>query len=143
MASLVVPAGMSVANDDYQPMLPEIAALLEIAKLKTERQRLKLQRKQLKHASAPPAKVRKAANHRLPSNSKWRTWRGFVLDLQRLEGLLSSTARHSKENLAMLGPDSARTITRVMEGYGLNPRDWPPSRWNPDEQRVYRPKTPH
>ncbi len=82
--------------------------------------------------------VRESQSH--PTNPRWRTWRGFVLDLQRLAALVKAP-RVTKEAVAMLGPDSAKTITRVMEAYGLDPGDWPPERWDPDEpDRVYRPR---
>jgi len=149
VSSLVVPACAPVANHDQDSMFPEFDKLIELAKLQVERERVRLEREQAKVARHSQKRRRgeerraaHAANHRLPSNSKWRTWRGFVLDMQRLERLVDAQAKVTKQALAMLGPDSARTITRVMVGYGLDPDDWPPSTWNPDEERVYRPQTP-
>jgi len=142
VSHVVVPERVGVRNDGHQPMLPELDKLLEYAKLQVERQRLKLQREQAKaarkharHTSAPDAP---SVRHRLPANTKWHTWRGFVRDLQRLEGLLQAEQRVTRANLAMLGPDTAETISRTMAGYGLRTADWPPSTWNADEQRIYR-----
>ncbi len=147
VSKLVVPVRAGMGNDGHQPMFPEFDALLEISRLQVERERLRLQRQQVKaarkshhsheHAEEPAEPL--SSRQRLPLNSKWHTWRGFVLDLQRLESLLSPEQHVTDENLGMLGPDSARTIARVKKGYGLTRSDGPPSTWNPDEARVYRP----
>jgi hypothetical protein len=140
VSHLVVPERAGMADDRQVPMFDdEFDKLLELKRLELERERIRYKRKQLKNERKHRRRTEVRGNHRLPINSKWRTWRGFVLDLQRLQGMLTTSQRPTKENLAMLGPDSTRTITRVMKGYGLQPHDWPPSSWNPDDERVYTP----
>src|SRR5215471_11573927 len=135
VASLVVPVTTPVADHEQGSMFGDLDKLLEYARLQLERDRVRLEREQVKGVRRSHKRPReRAANqvsHRLPSNAKWRTWRGFVLDMQRLERLVDPHSKVTKQALAMLGPDSARTITRVMMGYGLDPDDWPPSTWNP------------
>ena len=135
VSHVVMPERAGMREDGQQPMLPELDKLVEYAKLQVEAQRLKLEREQ---AKATRKQARKNVRHRLPANTKWHTWRGFVLDLQRLQGLLLPEQRVTRGNLAMLGPDTAETISRAMKGYGVQAMDWPPSTWNPDEPRVYR-----
>jgi hypothetical protein len=75
-----------------------------------------------------------------PLNPQHRTWRGFVRTLQELERRErrgNELMRVTKAALAKRGPDSARTIRRTMQGYGLKLDNWPPSTWNPDEERVW------
>ena len=87
---------------------------------------------------SPPEAAPKPKRRHMPRNTKHRTWRGFVEDMQRLEriamdpeprghGLKDAT----KQNICQFGPDAAKTITRTMtETYGLKPDDWPPSTWD-------------
>jgi hypothetical protein len=142
VSKLVVPEFAGMPDYEQSGMFEEEwGRLLELKRLELEREKLRFARAQLK-LTGRARRTGVQANHRLPINPKWHTWRGFVLDLQRLEARVEARVRVTKEHLAMLGPDSARTITRVMACYGLQARDWPPSTWNPDEERVYRPPKP-
>lgn len=77
-----------------------------------------------------------------PSNPRHRTWHGFCVDLQRQERELPSNCKPTKINFETHGSDTVRAINYAMEGYGLNLRNWPPSHWDPDEDRSWRsPKT--
>jgi hypothetical protein len=90
---------------------------------------------QLSGAARPPEPNSKKARpgRRVPWNVRHRTYRDFVLDMQRLQAKLEGEhGKVTKEALARLSYDSARTITRTMQRYGLAPDDWPPKRWDPD-----------
>ncbi|HYW89599.1 MAG TPA: hypothetical protein VFB50_17635 [Chloroflexota bacterium] len=147
MSAFVVPGRAGMPEDGSmlpwkrQPdLFPELLELeVERLQIKVERARLKLERERAKARRTPAPAPGKTARRRLPANTKHHTWRGFVLDMQRLEGLLDSDQRVTREALALLGPDTAQTITRTARGYGLATADWPPSTWNPDEARVYQP----
>jgi hypothetical protein len=74
--------------------------------------------------------------HRGPTNPLHQTWRGFVLDLQKLEAhARRERLKLTRGNVARFGVDDARTIARTMTWYGLKPTEWPPSTWDPDEPR--------
>jgi len=141
VSHVVVPERAGVSNDgrvqwgdEPQGAALDLDKLIEFERVRLERARLKLEREQ---AKAVRKQQQRHARRRMPSNVRWHTWRGFALDLQRLEGLVGSRERPTKEALAMLGSDSAKTIRYTMRRYGLAPDDWPPSTWNPDEERVY------
>lgn len=151
VSALVLPASRPVAEDDRQdrqlPMFEDTRLLLrtladlaeglrETARVQRQQQDLLQQQIRRISTATTPSEPRESR----PSNSKWRTWRGFVLDLQALEARVPRRVKVTKAKLGELGPDSARTISRTMECYGLTVTDWPPSTWNPDEERVYTPK---
>jgi hypothetical protein len=147
VSHLVVPAGDAGMTEPHEVQASFLAELLKLedkrvekARLKLRREELKAERKNQRHAT-PRDTAPRRSNHHLPNNAKFHTWRGFVLEIQRLVGLLEPEQKVSKENLAMLGPDTATTITRVMKGYGLSPLPFDPMSWNPDEARVYTPKS--
>jgi hypothetical protein len=91
-------------------------------------------------AEAPPAASEFATQPRAygPSNPRHRTWRGFVLDMQRQVRELPS-GRPTKVNVEMHGGDTVRSISYTMRGYGLDPGEWPPDSWDPDEDRTWHP----
>jgi hypothetical protein len=72
-----------------------------------------------------------------PANPKHRTWRGFVLDLQDIETRIKPPNRVTRKAVADKAGETDRTLRRSMQGYGLRPDQWPPSTWNPDEDRVW------
>lgn len=98
---------------------------------------------------APPAEASPDAtpttrNGYGPSNPRHRTWRGFVLDLQRQVRELPKDVKPTKTNVATHGGDTVRAINYAMLGYGLKLSDWAPDHWNPDEDRCWQsPKTRH
>jgi hypothetical protein len=73
-----------------------------------------------------------------PSNPRHRTWRGFVLDMQRQARELPGGVKRTKTNVATHGVDTVRAINYAMRGYGLSLRDWPPDTWDPDEDRKWQ-----
>jgi hypothetical protein len=80
------------------------------------------------------------AGHRSPygpANTKHRTWRGFVTDLQALEKQIKPPNRVTRKAIADKAGETAKTIARSMLGYGLRTDQWPPSTWNPDEARTW------
>lgn len=92
------------------------------------------------HALAPlaltPRVRRSPPSHRGPTNPLHQTWRGFVLDLQKLETYARrERLKLTRGNVAQFGVDTPKTIARTMAWYGLKPTDWPPSTWDPDEPR--------
>lgn len=82
-----------------------------------------------------------------PSNSKHRTFRGFALDLQRLERIVrrDNHLEHddavTKEMLYAAGAPMPRTIWNTMKGYALRSDQWPPSTWDASEDRTWH--SPH
>jgi len=82
-----------------------------------------------------------------PSNSKHRTFRGFALDLQRLERIVrrDNHLEHddgvTREMLYAVGAPMPRTIWNTMKGYGLRSDQWPPSTWDASEDRTWH--SPH
>jgi hypothetical protein len=83
-----------------------------------------------------PKPAQQPVSHRGPLNPRHQTWRGFVLDMQDLEARARrEKLKVLKANVCQFGLDTVKTITRTMRWYGLGPRDWPPSTWNPDEDR--------
>ena len=79
---------------------------------------------------------RTPVSHRGPTNPLHQTWRGFVLDMLKLQNYAEREGlKLTKHNVARFGVDTVKTITRTMEWYGLRPNDWPPSRWDPNEDR--------
>jgi hypothetical protein len=85
---------------------------------------------------ARPPRTPRQSTHRGPTNPLHQTWRGFVLDLQKLEAYARREGlKLSKVNVTQFGVDTQKTITRTMEWYGLAKTDWPPSTWDPDEPR--------
>jgi len=78
-----------------------------------------------------------------PSNPKHRTWRGFAMDMQRQVRELPSNVKPTKTNVASHGSDTVRAINYAMLGYGLDLRDWPPDRWDAEQDHAWRsPKRP-
>jgi hypothetical protein len=85
---------------------------------------------------ARPPRTSRQSTHRGPTNPLHQTWRGFVLDLQKLEAhARRERLKLTRGNVARFGVDDARTIARTMTWYGLKPTEWPPSTWDPDEPR--------
>jgi hypothetical protein len=89
-------------------------------------------------ASEPATQTRPEPRAYGPSNPRHRTWRGFVLDMQRQVRELPS-GRPTKVNVEMHGGDTVRSISYTMRGYGLDPGEWPPDPWDPDEDRSWHP----
>lgn len=84
------------------------------------------------------SKQHKRRRHQ-PQNRKWRTWSGFRDDMQQLEARirrrdhLKPNDEVAKETMATEDGLTVKTITRTMvETYGLQPNQWPPSTW-PEE----------
>ena len=80
------------------------------------------------------------AHHRSPygpANPKHRTWHGFATDCQAIEKLIKAPNRVTRKAIADKAGETAKTIARSMKGYGLGTDQWPPSTWNPDEDRVW------
>lgn len=123
--------------DDAGGYLKALAdALVEAARLQHETSELIQQQFAfLSGTPALPAPSRIRA-HRGPTNPLHQTWRGFAEDLQQLEAYARrEQLKLTKANVARFGVDTARTILRTMEWYGLAKTDWPPSTWDPNEAR--------
>jgi hypothetical protein len=133
-------------NDEWDALKRTMTDLLEAARIEAAalREAVQMQRNAAALVQQEMALVRSLSRQRNPQpgrrtpaprgpwNPRHRTWREFVLDMQRLEAQLPSGIKPTKQALAMLGSDSARTITRTMRRFGLPANDWPPSHWNPD-----------
>jgi hypothetical protein len=149
--SAVVLPGHSVGQEDAQlPMFTadELAQwwqttgdLVELARLELQiiREQRGLFQERLAMGDQATPKPRRQSGPRGPVNHAWRTWRGFVLDLQRLQAILDSRdIKVTKQALSVIGVDSVKTITRAMVAYGLRADQWPPSTWDPNERREWR-----
>lgn len=88
------------------------------------------------HEARGPAEPAPKRRHQ-PQNKEFRTWDGFRRAMRRLESSvrtslqLKATDRVTKEMIyATAGGPPPRTQTRIMvETYGLEADQWPPSTW--------------
>lgn len=125
---------------------------LVVTELQREVSSLKRQLDQVQRKVESAARSEMAATPAVENNSKphtphkvkWRTYRGFVVDMQHRERLeieaqagLEYKSEIDIEALSgQSGGDSAKTVRRTMRHYHLDPdHDWPPSTW-PDEEPV-------
>lgn len=153
VSAFVLPGSMPVADDEQQiPMFPVVEGdpgrdlLFHIIEVQAEGIRMlaavaAAQKEALGAQQSPrPTRPRaasneKAARRHVPRNPDHRTWRGFVLSMQKLE----KKARElelvtTKQAVCQLGSDAPKTVTRTMVlTYGLHPDNWPPSLWDPDQ----------
>jgi len=70
-----------------------------------------------------------------PGDPRWRTWRGFCMSCQKIEHELEPPL--TKVAVATAAGCSEKTLARTMKGYGLQPEQWPPSTWDPNEDREW------
>jgi len=133
MGRLVPPDGGRVDDGDTAAYLKQVAEALRDTAL-VQREMFDFLRRAPQSAPTP----RPSVSHRGPLNPRHQIWRSFVEDLQQLEAQAKREGlKLTKANVCRFGVDTAKTITRTMEWYGLDVRrDWPPSTWDASEQRA-------
>jgi Phage integrase, N-terminal SAM-like domain len=158
LSAFVLPERMPVVDDERQMPLfpgdeggddsPHDRLLFHVIKMQAEGLRLMAEVNRLQHAELQrngqaQAETSTDRHGYGPANINHRTWRGFVLDMQRLEGIVrrdNQLEAHdivSKEMIFAAGGPLPKTTTRTMKGYGLPARRWPPSLWDANEDRPW------
>jgi hypothetical protein len=78
-----------------------------------------------------------------PREPRFKLWRNFALYWQGIERSvrrdhsLLPEDRLPKEMACADSGYSHRMLTYYMKGYGLRPEQWPPSTWNPEQERAW------
>jgi len=132
VSAAVVPERAGVADHEqmeFDKLLEYARLQLEVEALRVERERIKASRK---HPRSRQREAVQAKPRHVPSIVEWRTWRGFVRDLQAIEAdwRRNNSGEPTKEAIATSKGCIGKTITRTMvETYGLRAEQWPPSTW--------------